>query len=157
MSTNETEPKAPAAKKTKATSITIKNGHVVDLVKWLNMPLHGDQSRVRNRFLKLIEPRYNEIETERLAKLKEITPKDEAGKPKMMPDKRTFDLGDQAEPFNEWIKERHAEEYVIDILDSNKATLRGVKDLLKKVGENLMFNSEQGESYDELCDIFETL
>jgi len=61
--------------------INLKKIHIVLLMRWLDVPLHGDLLVARTKFIKTIEPIYTEIEKYRKELLAEMSEKDEEGKP----------------------------------------------------------------------------
>lgn len=140
------------------TSIALKNTHLKYISNWLSMPLHGKESRIRNRFIQMIEPRSIEIEKERLAKLTELAKKDDKGEPKLLDDKRTYDLTpENLKAFEDAMHAIGEESLVIDILPSNKETITSIKDILITIGDRLSLDPISGRAYDEVCEIFEKL
>lgn len=59
----------------------IKHKHIRFIRKWLDRPMHGDELKARNAFIKAITPQYEEIEKTRVATLEKHADKGEDGKP----------------------------------------------------------------------------
>ena len=58
----------------------INNTNVQYLYNWLNLPLHGDQARARNKFAKIIEKQYKDSLDGRTEILKKYSDKDKKTK-----------------------------------------------------------------------------
>ena len=136
-------------------AIRLKNGHLKFLNGWLDTPLHGDQSRTRSRFLKMILPRLQEIEIERLNMLKDLADKDKDKKPII--ENHSYKLApDKLQKFTDYQNERDDEEFVIDILESNRKTLSAMKVLLADdIGNHVEFTKTEGIIYNEILEAFE--
>lgn len=133
-------------------SITLKNSQLDILVGILNTPLDGQKSRIRNRFITSIQPRLKEIEEERLKTVKELADKDAKGEPIL--EKGNFKLSkDNLEKFNKAYTELMNEEFVIDVLDSNRKDIAAIKDLV--INTKKEFDIPGGFAYEELAKCFE--
>lgn len=145
----------------KVGALVLKNAFLDFLYNLLNIPLHGREARARNRFLKLITPRINEINAERLEILKELSEKDEKGMPIMV--KTLNKEGQNQDEFKltpENLVRFRAdylsylnEDLVLDILPSNKVDIGVIKLLLENTPKE--FSLEDGQIYDALCESFE--
>ena len=134
-------------------SITFKNGHLRPLMKWLDVPLHGMQARLRGRFVRTLQDRFQEIEDARIALLKELCDKDEKGEPIMEPGDRYKLSPENLIALNKHHTDMLEESYVIDVLDSNRETLQGVRQLLKE--SKLEMDSNESQTYDTIMTIWE--
>jgi hypothetical protein len=140
-------------------SLKFKNSQIDFLLSILNFPSHGEELRNRNKFLKIVRPQAIEIENERIKILEELTPKGEDEKPKMkfdsMVNKMVYDLPKESLQTyqNKW-DELMKEDYIIDILPSNKQIISSVKEMIKKTIEKRDFDLEQGEIVDQICEVF---
>lgn len=150
---------APVENLEKETAVRLKNYHLPKLVEWLNIPLHGQDARVRNRFLKVISPRYNEVDAERVKLLRDLSEKDEKGEPKTIEGGRAFDLTpENREKFAEQMSEINSEEFVIDVLESNRKDLKAVRQLLLgAISERFEFDIRETDLLDEICQAFEKI
>lgn len=59
----------------------IKHKHVRLIRKWLDRPMHGDELKARNTFIKAVTPQYELIEKTRVDLLEKHADKGEDGKP----------------------------------------------------------------------------
>ena len=139
--------------------LTFKNKQLDFLISILNFPAHGDVLRARNRFLKIVRPKMIEMSNERITYLEEIAPKDEKGnlKKKMDPmlKQEVYDLDSEStEKYKDWFDKYMEEDYIIDILPSNKADIAAVKEMIKKTIDTRDFDLEQGEVCDGICEVF---
>jgi len=132
-------------------SIKLKNYHLNSLYSWFNMPLHSKYARARNRFLRIIIARIEEIEEERKKLLNKYAKKDKDGKEII--ENNNYVLGENLEAFNKEYGEMIQEEYVIDILPSNREDIYIVRDMLLNLKKE--FDFKEGEIYDEICLAFE--
>jgi len=143
-------------------SVVLKNGHVGTyakegiLFKLLNVPLHGQQSRSRNRILKQISLKRDEIEKDRVSIMegyaeKEVVDGKEVVK---LTEDGQYDINTEGLiKANEGYRKLMDEDYIIDILPSNKVDLRTVKTIIE---ESLVsFGTNDGADYDDICEGFE--
>ena len=152
----------------KKVALTLKNYHLTYLFdtnpsatqgNWLNTPLHNKQARARNRFLKIISERNQELEDNRMELLKQYCKKDKEGEPVM---KKTdnglqeYDFVEEDyEKFQKEYGEMQIEDFIIDILPSNKEDIMIVRDILDDLKKPL----ELRESfvYEEVMTAFEKI
>jgi hypothetical protein len=134
-------------------SLKFKNRSLKWLASFLKVQLHGSQSRARTRFLRIVNPLGEEFNETRLEKLKELTPKDDKGEPKMIPGTNTYDLGEKQKEFAEWFALFLEEEAVIDILPSNKDDIAEVRNILLNLDQEL--NDEGAEELEQILEAFE--
>ena len=142
-------------------SLTLSNGQIRLLAEWLEkrsdgMPLllHGSKARARNRFYILIGPRLKEIEERKTELAEQYSKKDKEGKIKFKEDGVTYDIAeDKQEAVNKEITSLFAEEYVIDILPSNRETLVEIKEMFLNLDRD--FDMQGGAIYSFICEELE--
>ena len=135
-------------------SLTFKNYQLNAISYFLDYPMHGEAVRARAKFLKLISPQIREIAEERSRLRKELAEKDEKGEPKMKEGGKEFDLTpDNEKKFKEDFLVLLNEDYIVDILPSNKAAIKEAKKLLEKTTREVL--TEDGMIYDAVLDAFE--
>lgn len=155
--------------------LILKNSQLIDneliglksVYTWLaQQKLHGKASRERTRFLKLLEPRVLEIQSERKKMNETFAEKDKDGKVLFL-DKsgkitteskdavRYHVLESNQEKFNKALREYFDEELVIDITPERRASLDAVKDVILNTEE--AFEGATASLYDEWCTAFEDL
>jgi len=148
-----------------STSVTLSNYLVLPLFNFLGeMNLVGKESRTRTRFIKMILDRAKEIEQERLDLLKKHAAKDADGKTIYF-DKDKQETTDESiaqnikignsEGFAKEYNELLGEKFIIDVMDSSKETLNGIKEILLNTDSS--FKGNDAAIYDEICTAFETL
>jgi len=130
------------------------NTNIQFLYNWLNVPLHGTQSRARNRFIKLIDKQYkNSIDT-RKEILEKYAKKDDAGK--VILKEGLYDISDE--------DIEKAKEELNVFLDKSvsykltKADIKDVKEIVSilnnsKVGHDIV----QGEIYEQIMSELEAV
>lgn len=154
---------APATEKKAESSTTVSalvlpNYSLSLLYVLLNVPLHGAQSRSRNRFGQLIKNRINYLEDERISMLEERCNKDGKGEPKkkIVDDQEQYDISDKA--LAEYRKEFDAlmhENTVIDLLPSTKADIAMIRPLVLE--SKTPIETVDGYTYEEICKAFEAI
>ena len=147
-------------------SLKIKNYLVTPLANWLTgQALPGKQSRARNRFVKVLSPRVQEIDENRREIAKTYAKKDKKGevvveKDKENPNIERYVIEDQNK-FKEEMTEFLNEEFVIDITPSNTKDIQDVKDVVLLTNQEFKDDPNTGEFlatyYDEWCSAFEAL
>jgi len=141
-------------------ALKLNNGQLRLLVEWLQertpgMPLmlHGSKARARNRFFTIVQPRLKELEEGRVEIAEKYSKKDKEGKARLKEDK-SYDIDeDKQEVLNKELTDLFAEEYLIDILPSNKETLKEIKEMVLNLERE--FNMQDGALYSVICDSFE--
>lgn len=160
--------------------LKIKNRYLRELGNWLvGMSLAGNDSRQRTRFIELIYPRIKEIEEELKAVDKEVKDKakkdgkgelvrlnerqkvgadgkvvmDKDGKPVMEWD---LDISpEDLQKINDDLEKYMDEEFVIDVLDSNKEKVRIVKQIILNTDHK--FTGRDAIIYNQWCEAFEAV
>lgn len=151
------------AKKEKA--LKLKNGWLDFLTRLLDKPRHGKDARAKNRFLQLLVSRLKEKEEERKKLLEQYADKDK-GKPVMedidILDEKTgetkkeqrFKISpENMQKFQKEYLEYLNEDFVIDVLPSNKVDIGTIKIMLENDTTDL--NTEEGALYDAILTAFE--
>lgn len=140
--------------------LIIKNGNLQFLSKILDKPCHGKEARAKNRFLKLIVPRLQEIEKERLELVRQYAEKDKKGEAVVeeyeeegKQEKRFKILQGNLLKFQNEYNEYLFEDFVIDVLPSNKVDIGIVKEMLD--ADTTEWNTLEGAIYDTICVAFE--
>lgn len=154
---------APAAKENTAAPATVgalslPNYSLSLLYVLLNVPLHGAQSRSRNRFAQGIKNRINYLEDERIRMLEDRCNKDKDGLPKkkMTGDQEEYDITDAA--LKEYRKEFDAlmhESTIIDLVPSMKADIAMIRPLI--LDSKTPIETVDGYTYEEICNAFEAV
>lgn len=139
--------------------IKIKNSNIISFVNWLgNQKLSGKESRNRTRFIGLLVDRANEVQKERIAILEKYADRNDKGElnAENLPDggkKYLFtDIIKQNEA-NKELEEYLKEEFVIDVLESNKNIINTIKDIVLNTEEE--FSGIDAVQYSEWCESFE--
>lgn len=135
-------------------SLQFKNRHLKWIAGFLKVQLHGPKQRARTRFMRIINPLGEDFNELRLEKLKEITPKDDKGEPKMIPGTNTYDLGPKKEEYAEWFKTFLEEPVVVDILPSNKEDIEIIRQILNEL--ELPLDDEGGEELEQILEVFDS-
>lgn len=136
-------------------SLKFSNDQLLRLVGWLSeAPLSGKDSRMRTRFLKFARDRVLEVESARKEILAKYSKKDEAGKAVTENGHYVLETDSRIECLRE-IDALMMEDFVIDLLESNKETIKCVYEILASSDQK--FSNEDAEWYDDVCTIFESI
>ena len=119
------------------------------------MTLKGKESRMRSRFIAIIEAQLELIQKERDILLKDYAKTDESGQPVLNTDKdgKEFMVLNDAQSYNLEIAKLMQEELVIEVKDDNKEMLRIVAEAVLNTDKE--FSGFEAESYNRLCDVLE--
>lgn len=142
-------------------SVVFKNYHLNPLLEWFDAQmLHGEESRARTKFIKILAPLAKDLEDERMKLIDDNCKKDKEGKRLMIEKEengkmvKTFEFGKgKREKFVEEYNKALGEDAVIDILPSTKETVRLVKNILLNTNES--FTGQGAVMYSEWCECFE--
>ncbi len=140
-------------------TIKIKNSNIISLVNWLgNQKLSGKESRNRTRFIGLLIDRANEVQKERIAILEKYADRNDKGELNVenLPDggkKYLFTDIEKQNEANKELEEYLKEEFVIDVLESNKNIINTAKDIVLNTEEE--FSGIDAVMYSEWCSSFE--
>ena len=142
-------------KKESKEGIVLKNYHLEPLSRWLNLPLHGEQSRVRTRTLRVIAPLMDDKETERLKIATECADKDEKGVAIMENEGRNFKFsGDASERFFKGYNDLQNADVTLDMTETLKKDLPVLRTIIKNFNPPAGFSGEDGEFYEQVCTAF---
>ena len=139
--------------------IKLKNYEIDDFGQFLlSLPLKGKQSRLRSRFIKLLQERALQVQEEQMAIINEYVKKDEQGKPKrkMKNGQEVWDIKDgKEEEFQEQMREIAFEDCIIEITAEREEMYQVVRDAVLNCDK--VFSGEEAIKYDRFCDIIEGL
>lgn len=130
--------------------IEIENGKLTAAASFLyKLNLIRKQSRMRRRFIALLDERNKIYQEDKKALQEEHANKDEEGKAIIVDDK--YDIPDMV-AFSNDLKELNEEKLVIEGGD-NREMIRTMKEVLRKF-EDEEYQGQESEIYDYLCDQF---
>lgn len=141
-------------KKEIVSSITLKNYHIRPLVQILDVPLHGQQARSRNRITSIFTERGRDLEKARLDLIKKFGKKDKEGNTEIDPITKNYNLENPAE-FQKEFQAMMSEDSVFDILPSNRDDFKRIKEVVLDC--KIDFDINGTTVYDEICQVFEKL
>ena len=131
----------------------IKNSEINGLAEFLaSEKLVKKQSRIRTKFLKLLNESINEIESFRKEMLEKYSKKDDEGE--ALIDNNSYVLED-AEAFNKEYVELMSEEFIIDETESKREMLQHIKRILDNTETEC--EGVKAFQYDSWCEAFENL
>ncbi|MED0649750.1 hypothetical protein P9246_15675 [Aeribacillus pallidus] len=131
--------------------VEIEYGKLVASINFMyELKLVRKQSRMRRRFINILNERLKVVEEDRKELLQEHSRKDENGEAIIKPD-GNYDVKDMV-AFSNDLKELYAEKLVIEGED-NREMISTIKQILKKL-ENEEYEGQTSEIYDYLCDQF---
>lgn len=136
--------------------LTMKNFELKVFGEFLyELSLKGKDSRMRSRFIALIEAQLELIQKERDILLQDYAQTDENGKPITKEDDEgnAFMVLKDAQSYNLEITKLMQEEFVIEVKDDNKDMLKTVAEAVLNVDKE--FSGFEAESYNRLCDVLE--
>lgn len=140
---------------------TLKQYTLTPLANWLvGLELPGKQSRARNRFIKDIRPRIEEIEQTRIDLNKQYATKDDKGNPLEVEvdGVKRFDFIDEnLEKFKKEWTEYLQEEYVLEIDAGISSYFHQVADMVLNTDATFKDSADGmlASYYDEWCTAFE--
>jgi len=131
----------------------LKNSEINGLAGFLAAEkLGGKASRMRTKFLKLLNESINETEEFRKELLEKYSKKDDEGK--ALIENNSYVLED-AEAFNSEYLELMNEDFVIDETESKREILERVKTILDNTEKE--FQGQEAFQYDSWCEAFENM
>lgn len=149
-------------------TLTLKQVHLGKLFDWLSMPLVATEARNRKRFLSVIQPLFNEGDTERVDILKKYADKKEDGSFDLIlkgtsENYQFTNLKDDKKKEDDFVKELEDQQNAtvsIDILPSIEGSIQTVygllKDKLEVKFDNKTVEGVQAEIiYDQVMEAFE--
>lgn len=131
----------------------MKNKHLIQTMRWLGVPLHGDLARKRNRIVIALNGAFEEVNKIRISLLEKHADKDADGKPIL--EEGNYKLSpDGIKAFNE--------DYETPVYDADTTAFAKLdKPLLKALREilseklTIAFDIPQGAVYDEVLTFLE--
>ena len=127
--------------------------------------LHGQQSRSRTRFIRIILPRIKEIDEERMKIMGKYQIKDKKTKLPLLITRNNEETTDLAQgirykltdklKFDKELEDYLDEAYVVDVVPSNREDIYAVRDMLFQ--SNDVFNGRNAFMFDEWCKAFENI
>jgi len=131
--------------------VEIENMRLVNIANFMyGLSLVRKQSRMRRRFIQMIEDRYKQVELERQEILKEHSYKDENGEAIIKED-NNYDIMDY-DALAQDVNELNREKFVIEGGD-NRELIKTMKEILRKF-EDVEYEGQDSDTYDYLCDQF---
>ena len=158
MSKKPEKPQKPEpAKSERLQGVVLQKKDIKPLIIWLDIPLHSEKAVARNRITKLLKTEFELFEADRLQALeKHKVMKD--GKPELEmimengKEVESFKLKDPKKWSEEW-KKMQEQTVTLDVLPSNRAQWRIVRDLLK--GTKVEMDIEMTEWYEHILSAVE--
>jgi len=138
----------------KKMSIKLRYLYINFLFKLLDIPLHGEERRERDKFLNTLSMHSNDLETERKNLIKEYSKKDEKGESIIKSDKNYDFTSENLSKFQDEFVKLLDVEFIIDVLDSNRKQLKIIKNLL--INTNAPLNFEDSKLLEEIVERFDT-
>ncbi|WP_246570107.1 hypothetical protein [Lentibacillus saliphilus] len=130
--------------------VEISNGKIAEIINFLyELKLARKHSRMRRRFIGLLQERLQLVEEDRKELLKEHSNKDEHGE--AIINDGQYDVKDMV-AFSDDLKELYAEKMAIEGGD-NREMIKTIRQALKKF-EDVEYEGKDSEIYDYLCDQF---
>lgn len=121
-------------KKEENKTFKIKNRYVAGLATWLQAQvLGGKQSRERTRFVRVLSEGVDDVQEQRKFIVDKYVKKDKAGKPVKKKDKdgkEMLVMGKNADKAEVEFKEVLDEDFIIDILEGNKAKVLSMREVV---------------------------
>lgn len=124
--------------------MNLTNQHILHLFRWLNVPLHGEELRARNKFIATLNGQHEAIHAKRQAMLEEISDKDEDGK-------AIVTDGDYQIPKEK--KEEYVKLYTDFLNETNEYETAGIKGSIKSILMTKMtrgLDIEEGKVFEEI-------
>lgn len=130
----EKQGKNPTEKK-EVNSVSFENKYLENMLKWLNVPLHGAEASSRNRVVEVIGDAFNMYEKDRIAMNERNSIKDEkTGKPVMYKEPNDnrdhYKIADM-EAWKKEYEELASSKAIFDILPSTRPHWRVARDIFK--------------------------
>jgi hypothetical protein len=136
--------------------IRIKNGEVENFCNFLlTLELKGKQSRMRTRFIRLLNEHVQLIKSEHKELILVYANLEEDGTPRILTNEsgqQVYDIKDMAS-FNREYSELMLEELIIEVTDANKDMINTTRDALLDCEQT--FAGNDALIYDRYCEIIE--
>ena len=138
--------------------LTMKNFELKVFGEFLyELSLKGKDSRMRSRFVALIEAQLQLIQNERDILLRDYAKRDENGEIVTGKDNEGRTIAVLADTFayNLEISKLMNEDFTIEVKDDNKEMIKTVQEAIFNVDKE--FSGFEAESYNRLCEVFEAV
>ena len=139
-------------------NITMKNYEVEPLKQFLaEIPLKGASSRMRTRFINILNDQINLISEERNVLVEDYAKKDDEGNSvtETTEDGRLFVIIEDKEQYNKEILKLMHEDFIYGVSPEKEQMISSVYDALINYDREL--TGEEAFIYDRFCEIFEVL
>lgn len=137
-------------------TLDIKNTALSLLYVILNVPLHGAQSRARNRFSQIIKSKIEVLEDARIDLVESYAQKDEKGNPKMLENGQEYDIDPKdLEKYKAEFNTLMEEYTIIDMVPSVKADFVVIRPIILE--SKMELQTVDGYMYDEICKAVEAI
>lgn len=137
--------------------IKLENSSLIALAGWLSrQPLKGQSSRIRTRFLELLQPQIDVVTAYRLSVVKEYAEVDDKGEYVMIEDggQPRYDLSpENMEKANKLYEAKLAESYELMVGEDFQKSYNFVSQLV--LDTQYEFSGREAEYYDKWCAAFE--
>lgn len=131
----------------KIKTLDIKNGGLDLFIKLLDVPMHSEKARARNRVMKILMEKEQIYQAERQAIIVKYCKKGPDKKPIVNNNTYSFER-DKAGKFSSEVEKLVMEKVLIDVLPSLKADLKLIKDVV--ASSKLEMNYTETELYEEI-------
>lgn len=121
------------------------------------LSLKGKESRMRSRFIKVLEDQLQLINNEREILLKDYAKKDENGELVFDKDEegREFVILDDSFSYNLELSKLMQEDFIIEVKNDNTEMIKTIQDVVLNCDKE--FSGIEAERYNRFCDILETV
>lgn len=125
----------------------------------LSLELGGRESRMRTRFMKILQEQMTVINEEYQLLVQQFTRKDENGEPILIElegGRKIYDIPDESKPnLQSDYQMLLMEEFIIDETEERQLMLETVRDAVLDC--NLKFKGKEAMKYDRFCEIVESI
>ncbi|MFA5174621.1 MAG: hypothetical protein WC438_05565 [Candidatus Pacearchaeota archaeon] len=139
---------------TKRMSFKLKYIYINFIFKIIDIPLHGEERKERDHFMRFLLTKMDELERDRLAIVRDLAEKDEKGEPKIKPDKNYDLTPENLSKFHEEYTKILESDFIVDILDSNKKQIKVIRNILDNT--NAPLNFTDSKLLEEIINCFDT-
>lgn len=138
--------------------LVLKNYEIKALGDFLyELSLKGKDSRMRSRFIALLEEQLTLIQREREILVGDFSKKDEEGNPAVEKDEegREYTLLEDKYTFNLEISKLMSEDFTIEVKNDRLDMIKTIQDIVLNVDKE--FSGVEAERYNRFCDIMESV
>lgn len=121
------------------------------------LSLKGKDSRMRSRFIAIMEEQLALISKEREILLQDYAKKDEHGEPERNKDEegREFVVLEDTFSFNLEVSKLMNEDFIVDVKNEKVEMIKSIQDVVLNVDKE--FSGVEAERYDRFCEIVESV